>query len=133
MAELAREEFDILVVGGGINGVGIALDAASRGLSVALVESADFASGTSSKSSKLIHGGLRYLEQYDFKLVREALHERELMVSTLSPHPHHTSLNQFHFSIHFRRSSKNAHMLVPAWRFTTRCEVSKERCHGISI
>ncbi len=86
MAELAREEFDILVVGGGINGVGIALDAASRGLSVALVESADFASGTSSKSSKLIHGGLRYLEQYDFKLVREALHERELMVSTLSPH-----------------------------------------------
>ena len=86
IAELAREEFDILVVGGGINGVGIALDAASRGLSVALVESADFASGTSSKSSKLIHGGLRYLEQYDFKLVREALHERELMVSTLSPH-----------------------------------------------
>lgn len=86
MAQLAREEFDVLVIGGGINGVGIALDAASRGLSVALVESSDFASGTSSKSSKLIHGGLRYLEQYDFRLVREALHERELMVSTLSPH-----------------------------------------------
>ena len=83
---LAEKEFDILVVGGGINGVGIALDAASRGLSVALVEADDFASGTSSKSSKLIHGGLRYLEQYDFKLVREALHERELMVTTLSPH-----------------------------------------------
>ena len=80
------EEFDVLVIGGGINGVGIALDAASRGLTVALVESRDFASGTSSKSSKLIHGGLRYLEQYDFKLVREALNERELMVSTLSPH-----------------------------------------------
>jgi glycerol-3-phosphate dehydrogenase len=86
LASLAKEEFDVLVIGGGINGVGIALDAASRGLNVALVESSDFASGTSSKSSKLIHGGLRYLEQYDFKLVREALHERELMVSTLSPH-----------------------------------------------
>ena len=83
---LSTEEFDVLVIGGGINGVGIALDAASRGLTVALVESRDFASGTSSKSSKLIHGGLRYLEQYDFKLVREALNERELMVSTLSPH-----------------------------------------------
>ena len=83
---LSTDEFDVLVIGGGINGVGIALDAASRGLSVALVESRDFASGTSSKSSKLIHGGLRYLEQYDFKLVREALNERELMVSTLSPH-----------------------------------------------
>ena len=70
---LKEEQFDILVIGGGINGVGIALDAASRGLKVALVEMADFASGTSSKSSKLIHGGLRYLEQYDFKLVREAL------------------------------------------------------------
>lgn len=86
LASLASQEFDVLVIGGGINGVGIALDAASRGLTVALVESSDFASGTSSKSSKLIHGGLRYLEQYDFKLVREALHERELMVSTLSPH-----------------------------------------------
>ncbi len=86
MAQLANDEFDILVIGGGINGVGIALDAASRGLQVALVETADFAAGTSSKSSKLIHGGLRYLEQYDFKLVREALNERELMVSTLSPH-----------------------------------------------
>ena len=86
IASLAEKEFDILVVGGGINGVGIALDAASRGLSVALVESSDFASGTSSKSSKLIHGGLRYLEQYDFKLVREALNERELMVASLSPH-----------------------------------------------
>jgi glycerol-3-phosphate dehydrogenase len=86
IAALAREEFDVLVIGGGVNGVGIALDAASRGLSVALVESSDFAAGTSSKSSKLIHGGLRYLEQYDFKLVREALNERELMVSTLSPH-----------------------------------------------
>ena len=86
LTELSSKEFDILVIGGGINGVGIALDAASRGLNVALVEANDFASGTSSRSSKLIHGGLRYLEQYDFKLVREALQERELMITTIAPH-----------------------------------------------
>ena len=80
LSALATEEFDILVIGGGVNGVGVALDAVTRGLKVALVESQDIAAGTSSRSSKLIHGGLRYLEQYDFKLVREALHERELMV-----------------------------------------------------
>ena len=83
---LGSESFDVLVIGGGVNGVGAALDAASRGLKVALIESQDIAAGTSSRSSKLIHGGLRYLEQYDFKLVREALHERELLVSTLCPH-----------------------------------------------
>ena len=83
---LNNESFDVLVIGGGVNGVGAALDAASRGLKVALIESQDIAAGTSSRSSKLIHGGLRYLEQYDFKLVREALHERELLVSTLCPH-----------------------------------------------
>ena len=86
LARLGKEHFDVLVLGGGINGVGVALDAITRGLSVALIESDDFASGTSSRSSKLIHGGLRYLEQYDFKLVREALHERELLVSALAPH-----------------------------------------------
>ena len=86
ISELSKEEFDLLVIGGGVNGAGIALDAASRGLSVALVEANDFASGTSSRSSKLIHGGLRYLEQYDFKLVREALQERELMITTIAPH-----------------------------------------------
>jgi glycerol-3-phosphate dehydrogenase len=86
VARLGKEQFDVLVIGGGINGVGVALDAITRGLSVALVEAGDFASGTSSRSSKLIHGGLRYLEQYDFKLVREALHERELLVSSLAPH-----------------------------------------------
>ena len=85
-SQLAVEKFDVLVIGGGVTGVGAALDAASRGLKVALIESQDIAAGTSSRSSKLIHGGLRYLEQYDFKLVREALHERELMVSSLSPH-----------------------------------------------
>ena len=86
LKSLSTDNFDILIIGGGVTGVGAALDAASRGLKVALVESQDFASGTSSRSSKLIHGGLRYLEQYDFKLVREALHERELMVATLAPH-----------------------------------------------
>ncbi len=86
LISLASEEFDILVIGGGVNGVGVALDAVSRGLKVALVEAHDYAAGTSSRSSKLIHGGLRYLEQYDFKLVREALHERELMVATQCPH-----------------------------------------------
>jgi len=74
---LAAETFDILVIGGGITGVGVALDAASRGLRTALVEAEDFASGTSSKSSKLVHGGLRYLQQGDIRLVYEALHERQ--------------------------------------------------------
>jgi glycerol-3-phosphate dehydrogenase len=86
ISQLGTEQFDILVIGGGVNGVGAALDAAARGLKVALIEAQDLAAGTSSRSSKLIHGGLRYLEQYDFKLVREALHERELMVSTLCPY-----------------------------------------------
>jgi len=75
-----------MVVGGGITGAGVALDAASRGLSVALVEKRDFGAGTSSRSSKLIHGGLRYLEQRDFSLVREALHERALLLTSLAPH-----------------------------------------------
>jgi len=86
LKSLTTKIFDVLVIGGGVTGVGAALDAASRGLKVALVDASDIASGTSSRSSKLIHGGLRYLEQYDFKLVREALHERELMVSSLAPH-----------------------------------------------
>jgi glycerol-3-phosphate dehydrogenase len=86
LSRLATERFDLLVIGGGITGAGAALDAASRGLRVALIESRDLASGTSSRSSKLIHGGLRYLEQLDFKLVREALHERDLLVSKLAPH-----------------------------------------------
>ena len=76
---------DLLVVGGGINGVGIARDAAGRGLSVTLVEQGDLAAATSSWSSKLIHGGLRYLEQYEFRLVREALREREVLLK-LAPH-----------------------------------------------
>ena len=77
VGRLANEQFDVLVIGGGITGVGVALDAASRGLRTALVERDDFASGTSSKSSKLIHGGLRYLQQGEVRLVYEALHERQ--------------------------------------------------------
>jgi glycerol-3-phosphate dehydrogenase len=80
-----RAELDLLVVGGGITGAGIALDAASRGMKVGLVERKDFASGTSSKSSKLVHGGLRYLEQREFALMREAAQERDLL-RHLAPH-----------------------------------------------
>jgi glycerol-3-phosphate dehydrogenase len=83
---LGSTKFDVLVVGGGVTGSGAALDAATRGLSVAMVEARDFASGTSSRSSKLFHGGLRYLEQLNFGLVREALHERELMLTRIAPH-----------------------------------------------
>jgi glycerol-3-phosphate dehydrogenase len=85
IAALAHDEFDVVVVGGGITGAGVALDAATRGYSVALVERADYASGTSSRSSKLVHGGLRYLQNFDLGLVREALLERQLMVA-LAPH-----------------------------------------------
>ncbi|WP_299064367.1 FAD-dependent oxidoreductase [uncultured Polaribacter sp.] len=83
--ELKETEFDILIIGGGITGAGIALDAASRGMKVALIEKNDFASGTSSKSTKLIHGGLRYLKQFDFWLVKEVGTERAI-VHKLAPH-----------------------------------------------
>jgi glycerol-3-phosphate dehydrogenase len=85
VAALSEDEFDVVVIGGGITGAGVALDAATRGYSVALLERADFASGTSSRSSKLVHGGLRYLQNFDLGLVREALLERQLMVA-LAPH-----------------------------------------------
>ncbi|MEV6139221.1 glycerol-3-phosphate dehydrogenase/oxidase [Nocardia sp. NPDC051990] len=83
---LGDNEIDVLVIGGGVVGAGAALDAAARGLTVTLVEARDFAAGTSSRSSKLIHGGLRYLEQLDFWLVREALKERGLLLHRLAPH-----------------------------------------------
>ena len=86
IAKAQTETFDIVVIGGGVTGAGVALDAVSRGLSVCLVEKRDFAAGTSSRSSKLVHGGLRYLEQFDFGLVREALHERRVLIETVAPH-----------------------------------------------
>jgi glycerol-3-phosphate dehydrogenase len=86
IAALKETELDILVVGGGIVGTGSAVDAVTRGLTVGLVEARDFASGTSSRSSKLVHGGIRYLEQLDFRLVREALIERGLLLQRIAPH-----------------------------------------------
>ncbi|MEV1248007.1 glycerol-3-phosphate dehydrogenase/oxidase [Nonomuraea sp. NPDC050022] len=83
---MGAQELDVVVVGGGVVGAGIALDAVTRGLDVGLVEARDFASGTSSRSSKLIHGGLRYLEQLNFELVREALQERALLLQRIAPH-----------------------------------------------
>ena len=85
LERMANEHFDVLVIGGGITGAGVALEAATRGLKVALVEAADFASGTSSKSSKLVHGGLRYLQQGDVSLVRESLTERQHLLKN-APH-----------------------------------------------
>ncbi len=85
IGKMANEVFDVAVIGGGITGAGVALDLASRGLHVALLEKDDFASGTSSRSSKLIHGGLRYLEQFEFRLVRESLNERAVLSQT-APH-----------------------------------------------
>src|SRR5215204_2869525 len=83
---LANEDLDILVIGAGVTGCGCALDAVTRGLRVGLVEARDFAAGTSSRSTKLFHGGLRYLEQFDFALVFEALKERALALDKLAPH-----------------------------------------------
>jgi glycerol-3-phosphate dehydrogenase len=85
LAAMQEDRFDVVVVGGGITGAGVALDAASRGYSVALVERGDFGQGTSSRSSKMVHGGLRYLQNFDLGLVREALLERQLLVR-LAPH-----------------------------------------------
>lgn len=86
LERLRRNEYDLIVIGGGVTGVGTALDAVSRGLRVALLEAGDLAYGTSSRSGKVFHGGLRYLQQLNFSLVREALKERDLMVGRLCPH-----------------------------------------------
>src|SRR4051794_20618148 len=100
LARLGEELFDVVVVGGGSTGTGCALDAASRGLNVALLEARDLAAGTSSRSSKLVHGGLRYLEQQEFGLVREALRERSLLLNTLAPHLVHPV--SFLYPLHHR-------------------------------
>src|SRR5579871_5840822 len=85
LRRLADETFDVLVIGGGVTGAGVALDSASRGFKTALVEKNDFASGTSSKSSKMVHGGLRYLQQREFRLVYENLAERQRLLDN-APH-----------------------------------------------
>jgi glycerol-3-phosphate dehydrogenase len=100
LAALADTEHDVLVVGGGVVGSGVALDAVTRGLSVGLVEARDFGSGTSSRSSKLIHGGLRYLEQLNVSLVREALGERSLLLQRIAPHLVHPVSFLFPFTHH---------------------------------
>src|SRR5947209_4637011 len=99
--------FDLLILGGGITGAGVALDAALRGLRVALIDKGDFASGTSSVSSKLVHGGLRYLELGDFRLVYEALHERRFLLNN-APHLVHP----LRFLLPFYRGAP-----VPAWKW----------------
>jgi glycerol-3-phosphate dehydrogenase len=100
LAALAGTELQVLVVGGGVVGAGVALDAATRGLSAGLVEARDFGSGTSSRSSKLIHGGLRYLEQLNVGLVREALGERSLLLQRIAPHLVHPVSFLFPFTHH---------------------------------
>src|SRR6185437_7089826 len=99
--------FDLLILGGGITGAGVALDAVLRGLRVALIDKGDFASGTSSLSSKLVHGGLRYLEQGDFRLVYEALHERGRLLRN-APHLVHP----LRFVLPFYANAR-----VPSWKF----------------
>src|SRR5262245_48425781 len=104
---LTAETFDLVILGGGITGAGVALDAALRGLRVALVDKGDFASGTSSISSKLVHGGLRYLEQGDLGLVYEALHERRRLLAN-APH----LVWPLRFTIPFYQGSR-----VPVWKW----------------
>src|SRR5438876_10406818 len=104
---LTDESFDLLILGGGITGAGVALDATLRGLRVALIDKGDFASGTSSISSKLVHGGLRYLEHGDFPLVYEALHERHLLLHN-APHLVHP----LRFVLPFSRGAR-----VPPWKW----------------
>src|SRR5262245_28266053 len=99
--------FDLLILGGGITGAGVALDAVLRGFRVALIDKGDFASGTSSASSKLVHGGLRYLEHAGFHLVYEALHERRLLLQN-APH----LVRPLRFFIPFRAGSR-----VPPWKW----------------
>ncbi|WP_280270485.1 glycerol-3-phosphate dehydrogenase/oxidase [Nocardia wallacei] len=103
LRSLGRDDIDVLIIGGGVVGAGAALDAAARGLTTVVVEARDWAAGTSSRSSKLIHGGLRYLEQLDFALVREALKERGLLLNRLAPHLVHPVPFLFPLRRHWER------------------------------
>src|SRR5919109_788345 len=104
---LTDETFDLLILGGGITGAGVAFDAALRGFRVALIDKGDFASGTSSASSKLVHGGLRYLEHGDFRLVYEALHERGRLLQN-APH----LVRPLRFVLPFYQGAR-----VPPWKW----------------
>src|SRR5439155_4595507 len=109
LSALRNGAFDLLILGGGITGAGVALDAVLRGFRVALIDKGDFASGTSSASSKLVHGGLRYLEHGGFHLVYEALHERRLLLQN-APHLVHP----LRFIIPFYADAR-----VPPWKYRT--------------
>jgi glycerol-3-phosphate dehydrogenase len=124
LAESATHPLDLLVIGGGITGAGIALDAASRGMKVGLVERHDFASGTSSKSSKLVHGGLRYLEQREFGLIREASTERELL-GRLAPH----LVQPFPFVIPVSDRWLRAKFGVGLWAYDALATFKNEKSH----
>src|ERR1700681_1199402 len=106
--DLTDGAFDLLILGGGVTGAGVALDATLRGMRVALIDKGDFASGTSSVSSKLVHGGLRYLEHGDLRLVYEALHERRLLVEN-APH----LVRPLRFIIPYVAGSR-----MPAWKWS---------------
>src|SRR5271166_1862042 len=112
---MAREEFDLCVIGGGINGAAVARDAALRGLKVALAEAGDFAGATSSRSSKLIHGGFRYLPQWQFGLVYHALRERERLRHRTAPHLVHPI--QFLFPIYKGRGFGRFEMSLGLWLY----------------
>lgn len=123
---LEAEVFDLAIIGGGITGAGIARDAALRGLTVALVEARDFASGTSSRSSKMIHGGLRYLAQGDLALVREAASERKI-VEAIAPH----LARQTPFVMPVRNAAAEAKLRAGLWTFEKLGAVPKDRHHEV--
>src|SRR5258708_17211728 len=123
---LAARTFDVAIIGGGITGAGVARDAALRGMSVALVEARDFASGTSSRSSKMIHGGLRYLAQGDLALVREAASERQV-VQAIAPY----LAVETPFVIPARNAAAIAKLRAGLWTFEKLGGVPKSRAHQV--
>ena len=114
LERLRAGTFDVLVVGGGITGAGVARDAALRGLSVALVDAGDWAAGTSSRTTKLAHGGLRYLEQLDFGLVRTALSERATLLSIA---PHLTRATPFLLPVYAARTRPSWELRLGLWLY----------------
>jgi len=126
---MAREEFDVCVIGGGINGAAVARDGALRGLKVALVEAGDFAGATSSRSSKLIHGGFRYLPQWQFRLVYHAIRERELLRHRTAPHLVHAI--RFLFPIYKGKGFGRFTMDVGMWLYDIFARTARSERHRI--